>query len=326
MPQDFQGNYTPPAPPTFPAEAGTTISAEYFNAIISDIANAINTALLASGARAMTGNLTMNNNRIMNLPVAQQRHEAVSLETLIKRAILTTPFPAIVTNGIATGKFQLYTGAGLTEYTAGQVVLTRYQNNLYSSATLDDQIKLQIDSLPEIDFNKIGANPITNRDLGLGGNAIFVITFDGTKFVAELVYNTTVDVFAAGGYLTDSEATSLGIGKYLLMNKPVRQDVLGLEGVIDQGELTANAVRRLVGTASGTYQVATLHGRGLYVLDSLGPTWTAGVKYGFFCEPGAGTIVLANPMSSTHTPPAMGFGATLQFPQGGYSASLYKVF
>lgn len=328
MPQNSQGIYGPPAPPTFPAEAGTTISAEYFNAVIVDLANAINTALLTSGQKAMAGNLVMNNNRVLGLPVATQRNEAISLETLIKRAVLTSAFNAQVIPGVSLAKFQIFTGASLTEYVAGQVLMVRFSNTLWSNATLGDVVKFQIDSLPEIDFRMNGDQPVTQRDIHLVGTLMVVIDFDGVAFIARLIYHSFQDVMKPSMSVQTS-ASSLGIGKYLLMNKPLNLSSTNFlfPQVYDVGEFLSNAMRVQVGTASGTYQVGALHGRGLYVLESSGISWTAGVKYGFFCEPGTGNINLANPINTTAPVAGMGFGSTLIFPSGGsFQASLYKVF
>lgn len=50
MPLDGNGNYTPPSP-QFPAVPGEIIYADYFNAIILDIAEALSKALYDDGQR-----------------------------------------------------------------------------------------------------------------------------------------------------------------------------------------------------------------------------------------------------------------------------------
>jgi len=54
MPYNGSGNYSPPGPPTFPAVAGNIISSSYFNAIINDIADALDIVVTRSGQTGVT--------------------------------------------------------------------------------------------------------------------------------------------------------------------------------------------------------------------------------------------------------------------------------
>ena len=55
MPFDGTGIYNPPAAPAFPAVGGTVIQAEYYNAVIRDIAAGLTNALKRDGQGPWTG-------------------------------------------------------------------------------------------------------------------------------------------------------------------------------------------------------------------------------------------------------------------------------
>ena len=55
MPYDGTGVYNPPAAPTFPAVGGTVIQADYYNAVIRDIAAGLTNALKRDGQGPWTG-------------------------------------------------------------------------------------------------------------------------------------------------------------------------------------------------------------------------------------------------------------------------------
>jgi hypothetical protein len=79
MPFNGSGTFNPLTPPTFPAVAGTVISATYFNAIINDlISNGLNIAWTRDGQAAASANISMGSNRLTNLANAVNPQDAVS--------------------------------------------------------------------------------------------------------------------------------------------------------------------------------------------------------------------------------------------------------
>ena len=65
---DGSGNFAPPSAPTFPAVAGTTISSSYFNTIIQELCNnGLSLVLPRDGQAAMTGDLDMGTNQLVNV-------------------------------------------------------------------------------------------------------------------------------------------------------------------------------------------------------------------------------------------------------------------
>lgn len=65
MAYDGNGAYTPPGP-QYPAIPGTTILAEDFNDIISDIAQALSLVLVRDGQAPMTGDLDLGGQALTN--------------------------------------------------------------------------------------------------------------------------------------------------------------------------------------------------------------------------------------------------------------------
>lgn len=62
MPFDGSGNYVPAAAPSFPAVAGTTIVATYYNNVINDIADALSNCLTRDNQGKPTGAINWNQN------------------------------------------------------------------------------------------------------------------------------------------------------------------------------------------------------------------------------------------------------------------------
>lgn len=64
---DGSGTYSLPAPPSFPAVSGTTISSTYFNNVMNDVKTALNLTFLRDGQAAATDDFNLNNFSIANL-------------------------------------------------------------------------------------------------------------------------------------------------------------------------------------------------------------------------------------------------------------------
>lgn len=64
---DGSGNYSPPAPPAFPAISGTVITASYFNQVINDIATALSICITRDGQGKPTANIDWNAKNLSNV-------------------------------------------------------------------------------------------------------------------------------------------------------------------------------------------------------------------------------------------------------------------
>lgn len=331
---DSQGNFTPPASPIFPAQAGTTIQAEYFNAIITDIVQAINSLLLTSGQKSMSGTLNMNNNAIFGLPTAVSADQAVSYATMMARTITSGSFASLAA-GSTFDTMTIFSGVNITEYRPGMTLIVRLMNVGLMNPTANrfKEIRFKVDGLTTIPLKRGPTDePVTYDDfLGSNDTVIMVrLDFDNlvSQYFGRLIWSQQRPVNKARAQIADSASTSDGIGKYMSTGQGAdsRNKTYINEAIQDMGELFSNAVRWLVGGGTGTtIQVASLYGRGLYVLEAVGGLWGTGGKYAMFAEPGGGTLVLANPIGSTHTPSAVGFGGSVQIP-ASCQLSIYKVF
>lgn len=85
---DGSGNFAPPSAPTFPAVAGTTISSSYFNTIIQELCNnGLSLVLPRDGQAAMTGDLDMGTNQLVNVGDPASAQDAVTKAYLEANAL-----------------------------------------------------------------------------------------------------------------------------------------------------------------------------------------------------------------------------------------------
>lgn len=77
MPYDGNGQFILPASPIYPAVPGTTIEAQKFNTIMESLKQGLSSVLVRDGQAAMSGDLKMNNNRLLFLAPANATGHAV---------------------------------------------------------------------------------------------------------------------------------------------------------------------------------------------------------------------------------------------------------
>lgn len=101
---DGSGNFAPPSAPTFPAVAGTTISSSYFNTIIQELCNnGLSLVLPRDGQAAMTGDLDMGTNQLINVGDPASAQHAVTkayfeANALLKYSGIYSPDSSTVTS------------------------------------------------------------------------------------------------------------------------------------------------------------------------------------------------------------------------------------
>lgn len=79
MPFNGTGGFDPLPPPTYPAVAGDTIRAAYFNAVIDDIRAGLSGVLVRDGQAPMAGNINLAGNKITNAGTATNAGDYISL-------------------------------------------------------------------------------------------------------------------------------------------------------------------------------------------------------------------------------------------------------
>jgi hypothetical protein len=104
MSRNGSGTYTLPA--GNPVVTGTTIASTWANNTLSDIASALTDSVAADGQTAMTGNLNLNSNKIVNLATPTLSTDAV-----------TKAYADALVGG--AGSFTTLTSSGATTFTAG---------------------------------------------------------------------------------------------------------------------------------------------------------------------------------------------------------------
>jgi hypothetical protein len=104
MSRNGSGTYTLPA--GNPVVTGTTIASTWANNTLSDIASALTDSVAADGQTAMTGNLNLSSNKIVNLATPTLSTDAV-----------TKAYADALVGG--AGSFTTLTSSGATTFTAG---------------------------------------------------------------------------------------------------------------------------------------------------------------------------------------------------------------
>jgi hypothetical protein len=79
MPYNGTGGFDPLPPPTYPAVAGDTIRAAYFNAVIDDIRAGLALTLVRDGQAPITGNVDLTNHKFTNALNATANQEFTTL-------------------------------------------------------------------------------------------------------------------------------------------------------------------------------------------------------------------------------------------------------
>ena len=105
MPFDGNGNYSPPAPPTFPAVNGEVIRSDYFNSIITDIATALSNTLTKDGQSLPTAAIDFNGQDIEDVDAL----EAISVDAL-NYFVNGDPLTEVVLDDVASS---LVSGPGI---------------------------------------------------------------------------------------------------------------------------------------------------------------------------------------------------------------------
>lgn len=100
MPYDGTGVYNPPASPTFPAVGGTVIQADYYNAVIRDIAAALTNALKRDGQGPWTGPQNAGGQKLTQLGAGTLDNDAVTLKQL--RDTVAAGAGTLTTNTLVT--------------------------------------------------------------------------------------------------------------------------------------------------------------------------------------------------------------------------------
>jgi hypothetical protein len=122
MSRNGSGTYTLPA--GNPVVTGTTISTTWANNTLNDIAATLTDSVAADGQTPMTGNLDLNNNKIVNLAPAAFAGDAVEYSQLVAATTGNVTITGGTINGTSigattasTGRFSTLTATGASTFT-----------------------------------------------------------------------------------------------------------------------------------------------------------------------------------------------------------------
>lgn len=133
MPYNGSGTFSPD-PTSYPAVAGQVILASKFNAIVSDIASGLSTALTRDGQSAATADISLGGFKLRNLAAATVGSDAVNLaQADAKYAPLASPTFTGTLTGV-TGAFTTvlsdnYTSTGLMDFRVAGTSRARISTN-----------------------------------------------------------------------------------------------------------------------------------------------------------------------------------------------------
>ena len=151
-----------------PVVSGTVISSTAFNALTSDLATGLTTALTKDGQSTPTANISLGSYKITNLAAATLAADAVRFSQL--QNFSTNTLITIAGTDTITGTVT----PSLTAYTAGQIF------SFVAAATNTTAVTLNIDGVGVKAVTRAGTTALAAGDILTGQVAI--VEYDGTQF------------------------------------------------------------------------------------------------------------------------------------------------
>ena len=281
-----------------PVVSGTVISSTAFNALTSDLATGLTTALTKDGQTTPTANITLGGYKITNLAAGTAAADAVRFSQLQGGSTSTyiTAAGADTITGTVTPT--------LTAYTTGQ------QFSFIAAGTNTTAVTLNIDGVGAKAVTRAGTTALAAGDILTGQVAL--VEYDGTQFqlldpnaftnlrvsgtlgvtgVTTLTGAATLSAALTYGGVTLTNAVT-GTGKMVLDTTPtIATPVLTnptvtnyVESVVAIGTVTSSSTLSLT---SGTVQTATLTASTACTFTM--PTATAGKSFVLLLKQAAAT-------------------------------------
>lgn len=176
-----------------PYVSGTVISSTAANALNSDLATGLSTAICKDGQTTVTANIPLGGFRITNLGAGTVASDAARLSQVQNST--TTTLISITGTDTITGTVS----PTLTAYTAGQVF------SFVVAATNTGAVTLNVDSIGVKSVTRTGAVALVAGDLVIG--QIAIVEYDGTRF--QLINGNSFSNLNVSGTLGVTGATTL---------------------------------------------------------------------------------------------------------------------
>ncbi len=258
-----------------PVVSGTVISSTAFNALTSDLATGLSTALTKDGQTTPTANISLGSYKITNLAAATLAADAVRFSQL-QAGSASTYITAAGADTI-TGTVS----PTLTAYTAGQ------QFSFVAAGTNTTAVTLNIDGVGVKAVTRAGTTALAAGDILTGQVAL--VEYDGTQFQL-LDPNAFTNLRVSGtltyGGITLTNAVT-GTGKMVLDTSPTVNNPTVtnyVESVVAIGTVTTTSTLALT---NGTVQTATLTASTACTFTM--PTATAGKSFVLLLKQAAAT-------------------------------------
>ena len=270
-----------------PVVSGTVISSTAFNALTSDLATGLTTALTKDGQSTPTANITLGGYKITNLAAGTAAADAVRFSQLQSGSTNTyiTAAGADTITGTVTPT--------LTAYATGQ------QFSFVAAGTNTTAVTLNIDGVGVKAVTRAGTTALAAGDILTGQVAI--VEYDGTQFqlldpnaftnlrvsgTLGVTGATTMSAALTYGGVTLTNAVT-GTGKMVLDTSPTVNNPTVtnyVESVVAIGTVTSSSTLSLT---NGTVQTATLTASTACTFTM--PTATAGKSFVLLLKQAAAT-------------------------------------
>ena len=250
-----------------PVVTGTVISSTAFNALTSDLATGLSTALTKDGQTTVTANIPMSNFKITGLGAATAAADAVRFSQLQGSAdkLLTVT---------GTDTYVATASPALTAYAAGNLFSLVVPNTNTGASTIN------IDGLGAKAITRTGSTALVAGDMI--ATEVVIVVYDGTRF--QLINANSFTNLLVSGTLTYGGVTLTnavtGTGKMVLDTSPTiatptvtNPTVTNyVESVVAIGN---SGTSQTLSLTNGTVQTVTLTGNCTFTM----PTVTAGKSF-----------------------------------------------
>ena len=178
-----------------PVVSGTVISSTAFNALTSDLATGLTTALTKDGQSTPTANIPMGGYKITNLAAGTAAADAVRFDQLTSAGVplITVAGTADAITGTITPSLTVYTTGGVFSFVVG--------------STNTAAVTLNIDGVGVKSVTRTGSVALVAGDMVAG--QVVLVEYDGTRF--QLLNGNSFTNLNASGTLGVTGLTTLGV-------------------------------------------------------------------------------------------------------------------
>jgi hypothetical protein len=257
-----------------PVVAGTVISSTAFNALTSDLATGLSTAITKDGQTTVTANIPLAGFKITGLGAATVGTDAVQYGQIQSN---TDKLVTVSGTDTLTGSVT----PALTAYAAGNLFSFVVANTNTTAVTIN------IDGVGSKSITRTGSTALVAGDMVAG--EVVLIEYDGTRF--QLLNPNSYTNLVVSGTLTYGGVTLTnavtGTGKMVLDTSPTVNNPTVTnytESVVAIGTVTSSNTLSLT---NGTVQTATLTASTACTFTM--PTATAGKSFMLFLKQAAST-------------------------------------